>query len=321
MPLPLIPAGVLAAVKAAPLIGAGVNAAISGLQNIGQRAYERKMYNRQRKDALADWNMQNTYNSPEQQMQRLKEAGLNPNLVYGTGSVVANSQSMPRATDMKVGQPQPIEVNPNNILQQYAQTKNTEQNTDNLKKQNQLLDEQIKFYSANTLNKLKDTDVKVFNLAKGESLLKYDLQAADSNVRRMDAQTNKLYWDVAMSMDENKRRWLMSQPTIDKTLQQIQLMKAQQSKIPYEKRSLELQADHLQQRISRYFTNESQKYETNKMLQESILMRNLLSGKQITQVEVETERTRMRNAFLSMGMSETQTSDLISDIFGTFGKK
>lgn len=37
------------------------------------------------------WDLQNAYNSPEAQMERLKKAGLNPNLVYGSGNVVGNS--------------------------------------------------------------------------------------------------------------------------------------------------------------------------------------------------------------------------------------
>lgn len=32
------------------------------------------------------WNLQNMYNSPESQMARLKAAGLNPNMIYGSGS-------------------------------------------------------------------------------------------------------------------------------------------------------------------------------------------------------------------------------------------
>ena len=35
-----------------------------------------------RQNALADWNRLNAYNNPAQQMQRFKEAGLNPNLIY-----------------------------------------------------------------------------------------------------------------------------------------------------------------------------------------------------------------------------------------------
>ena len=44
---------------------------------------------------LEMWNMQNEYNHPKSQMSRLKEAGLNPNLVYGNGSVGNTSGSMP----------------------------------------------------------------------------------------------------------------------------------------------------------------------------------------------------------------------------------
>lgn len=40
---------------------------------------------------LEMWNAANAYNSPEAQMSRLTKAGLNPNLVYGNGSVVGNT--------------------------------------------------------------------------------------------------------------------------------------------------------------------------------------------------------------------------------------
>lgn len=40
------------------------------------------------------WNAQNAYNTPAAQMQRLKEAGLNPMLVYGSGSHSFSAGSM-----------------------------------------------------------------------------------------------------------------------------------------------------------------------------------------------------------------------------------
>lgn len=43
------------------------------------------MYGIQRQDALKDWNAQNQYNSPQEQIKRLKAAGLNPALMYGEG--------------------------------------------------------------------------------------------------------------------------------------------------------------------------------------------------------------------------------------------
>lgn len=42
---------------------------------------------------LEMWERANAYNSPQSQMARLREAGLNPNMVYGSGSVVGNTTS------------------------------------------------------------------------------------------------------------------------------------------------------------------------------------------------------------------------------------
>ena len=42
------------------------------------------------------WNMQNAYNTPQAQMERLKQAGLNPNLMYGQGNV-GNATAAPKA--------------------------------------------------------------------------------------------------------------------------------------------------------------------------------------------------------------------------------
>lgn len=57
-----------------------------------QRKYEREMYERQLADNRQNWELENFYNSPEQQMKRLKEAGLNPNLVYGNGADAQGGQ-------------------------------------------------------------------------------------------------------------------------------------------------------------------------------------------------------------------------------------
>lgn len=72
------------------LIAAGISAASAGGQiyaagkmNRKTRQWNEMMYGRQRADALADWQMQNAYNSPQAQMARYKEAGLNPMLIYG----------------------------------------------------------------------------------------------------------------------------------------------------------------------------------------------------------------------------------------------
>lgn len=79
-----------------PVIAAAANAA-GGLfgQLFANRANKRESelaYRRQ----LSMWNRTNEYNSPEMQMERLRKAGLNPNLVYGTGAVANVSGPGPR---------------------------------------------------------------------------------------------------------------------------------------------------------------------------------------------------------------------------------
>lgn len=44
---------------------------------------------------LEMWNRQNAYNHPSKQMERLSAAGLNPHLVYGSGSASGNTASAP----------------------------------------------------------------------------------------------------------------------------------------------------------------------------------------------------------------------------------
>ena len=73
------------------------------------REWNEAMYQKQRQDAIDDWNRQTLYNSPIEQMKRLKEAGLNPNMVYGSGQAQQPAQPV-RGTDMKSWNPTPPQV-------------------------------------------------------------------------------------------------------------------------------------------------------------------------------------------------------------------
>lgn len=85
-----------------PIIGSVVDG-ITGIFNSSQQAkYSKRNTDRQiqanwdlanlkyQKD-LEQWYRENAYNAPDEQMRRLRNAGLNPNLVYGTGTVTGNT--------------------------------------------------------------------------------------------------------------------------------------------------------------------------------------------------------------------------------------
>ena len=72
------------AISALATAGLKAGAAIGG--GILQYSQNKKLADRQYKQQLDMWNKMNEYNAPVQQMARFKEAGLNPNLIYGQGT-------------------------------------------------------------------------------------------------------------------------------------------------------------------------------------------------------------------------------------------
>lgn len=56
--------------------------------------YNTKMAEWQNEQNIKNWQMQNEYNLPVNQMKRLADAGLNPNLVYGNGNATTTAGSV-----------------------------------------------------------------------------------------------------------------------------------------------------------------------------------------------------------------------------------
>lgn len=129
---------------AAKNVATTIGAANVGAQLLTNRAQKRtnlEMYDRQRADALADWNRQNQYNSPEAQMTRFKEAGLNPHLIYGQ-MTTAQPIKTPEAKAPNYVAPQ---ANPDdfNILGRQYALETQRLQAENMEKQGELIKAQI----------------------------------------------------------------------------------------------------------------------------------------------------------------------------------
>lgn len=88
------------------------------------------------------WNKANEYNNPSSQMSRLKAAGLNPNLVYGNGSVVGNTTSqLPKYQSISApSMPSPERsINVPDVLSRFQDYKIKQAQVDNLEEQNKVL--------------------------------------------------------------------------------------------------------------------------------------------------------------------------------------
>lgn len=81
--------GNLLAGIAGGLPGALLSTGSSLLSNIGSK----KRQNQADAKNIEFWKMQNQYNTPSAQMQRLKDAGLNPNLIYGSSPAGASGSA------------------------------------------------------------------------------------------------------------------------------------------------------------------------------------------------------------------------------------
>lgn len=216
--MPVGPLAIAGIAAGAQLAGQGINAMSLGKTNKKTREWNEKMYGMQRTDALADWQRQNEYNSPVQQMARLKEAGLNPNLVYSNG---ATSDAGPvRSTDVKGWNPEPqkIDLAPvgSELARYYdmklkeAQTNNVNQLTQNAKVENDLkvLEKTMK---GQTIAR-NDIDLKYLNDIKLNSL-----EALKANIKNTEARTTA-------TLDSNQRSALTTAQNLQIGLKRLSLM-------------------------------------------------------------------------------------------------
>ena len=121
----------------------------SGMSYKGQREANKTNIRLAREGRQHDvdmWNRQNAYNTPEMQMQRLKEAGLNPNLMYGSGTT--GNADAPRPAHVATTSNELASFNANSAIQMLgayqdwqvkkAQIRNIEEETAGKNIQNQL---------------------------------------------------------------------------------------------------------------------------------------------------------------------------------------
>ncbi|QXP07950.1 MAG: DNA pilot protein [Arizlama microvirus] len=215
--MPVDPSIIVAGAQAATTLATtGANAYSTGKTNRKSREYNKEMYERQKYDNDVRWERQNEYNSPLNQMKRLKAAGLNPNLVYGQGAV-ANSAQQAKSADVQSYNPKAPEFDINalsGLAGKYYDIKNQPLQTDNLKKQNAVLDEEVNLKKAQALNTLSHTDINKFDLAQKDRLKDISAEAAEQALR-------KLKVDTQYTTEQNTRSQLHNEAVIDEIRERI----------------------------------------------------------------------------------------------------
>lgn len=215
------------AIAAIPGLGPVASAGVTALGNLfgAIGADKREMKNKmkimdyQNNLAIQNWKMQNEYNLPVNQMRRLLDAGLNPHLVYGDGAqTLAANLTQPNA-DFKGSPYQGV-----NGLEHQAMFSQIE----NMKKQNENLDEQNNLLRATVSKTEKEADALDFEnfertvrqpllarkyyaeLLSAEAKAKIDEENAylkhlesEFAFDYMTDRNNKLHWEAINTQDEN----------------------------------------------------------------------------------------------------------------------
>lgn len=117
-----------------------MNAQFNAEEAQKNRDFQKEMYERQYEDNIKFWNMQNEYNLPSAQLARLREAGLNPLLAYGEGSLSGNiasqapqSAQAPNGAQASVNMRNPVDMA--NLAMLEAQIENIKADTANKKEE------------------------------------------------------------------------------------------------------------------------------------------------------------------------------------------
>ena len=163
------------------LIGGASSLGSSLLGNIGAARRQKKADERN----IEFWRMQNAYNHPAEQMKRLREAGLNPNMIYGTSptSAVGN------AGDISPSKPSPYNIeNPLKNITQFADVKQRNAQTNNLETQNTVLRQEALLKAAQTTDAIYKGQRGKLDLGIARELKDTQISAAKANLRSIEEQ-------------------------------------------------------------------------------------------------------------------------------------
>lgn len=177
-----------------------------------QRKFIQDMYELQKKDNLANWERENSYNSPKAQMDRLKQAGLNPNLVYGNGADAQGgsiSQANPQSWNPDVP---PTNFGSHMMTQMGIQMQQLQM--ENLKAQNELINAQTNNVNASTLNRGMDTANKSFAHRFNLNNERLMVDTKEAELHNINVQGDKGINEIALSRNRDYREAILNATTV-----------------------------------------------------------------------------------------------------------
>lgn len=191
------------------------NMELAKYQNEWQTQENEKAYQRN----LKMWNLQNEYNSPTQQMARLRSAGLNPNLVYGSGVTGNSAGSTPQyqPADIKRAELSPYRgwnQGLTDAISNFLAFRSNRAQVENMEAQNSLIRQQTATEATRQANIAASTARSEFDLSQANRL-------KDVSVSMAEAQMSKAQHDASTSWSQSQQSWIKT--NVDRALQETRI--------------------------------------------------------------------------------------------------
>lgn len=164
------------------------NMEIAKYQAQWQQQENEKAYQR----SLKMWNLQNEYNSPTQQMARVRAAGLNPNLVYGNGVTGNSAGSTPQYEPAKFNAPamqayRGWNLGISDAISQFLAYRTAKAQVDNMEAQNSLIRQQTATEATKQANIAASTSRSEFDLNMAKELKDVSVSSAIADMNQKQA--------------------------------------------------------------------------------------------------------------------------------------
>lgn len=191
--------------------------------NEKNRQFQMDMYDKQRKDALADVQMQNNYNSPAAQMERLKAAGLNPNLVYENGGATTQSAAVrsSSAGSNYATAPRVDYSHLGDTMSQFVDLNARTAQTDNIKANTKVATQDAILRAAQTAqvnSQAARNDMETSKTSVDVERAKFDLglarQLRETSIEQAIADLHRSQASNQVMLDQNERAHAMQAPNL-----------------------------------------------------------------------------------------------------------
>lgn len=191
------------------------NMELAKYQNEWQSQENEKAYQRN----LQMWNLQNEYNSPTQQMARLRSAGLNPNLVYGSGVTGNSAGSAPQYQPADIKRAELSSYRGWNqgltdAVSNFLAFRSNRAQVENMEAQNSLIRQQTATEATRQANIAASTARSEFDLSQANRL-------KDVSVSMAEAQMSKAQHDASISWSQSQQSWIKT--NIERALQETRI--------------------------------------------------------------------------------------------------